>query len=28
MRFGVASYALTFSSWQIFLNLVDYQRPI
>ena len=27
MRFGVLSYALTFSSWQIFLNLVDYQRP-
>ena len=27
MRYGVASYALTFSAWQIFLNLVDYQRP-
>jgi len=27
MRFGVASYALTFSAWQMFLNLVDYQRP-
>ena len=27
MRFGVASYALTFSGWQTFLNLVDYQRP-
>ncbi|MGH2545410.1 MAG: M14 family zinc carboxypeptidase [Actinomycetota bacterium] len=26
MRFGTASYALTFSAWQIFLNLVDYQR--
>ncbi|MBW3664425.1 MAG: hypothetical protein KY469_15095 [Actinobacteria bacterium] len=26
MRFGVASYALSFSAWQIFLNLVDYQR--
>ena len=26
MRFGVASYALTFSTWQVFLNLVDYQR--
>ena len=26
MRFGLASYALTFSAWQIFLNLVDYQR--
>jgi hypothetical protein len=27
MRFGVASYALTFSAWQMFLNLVEYQRP-
>jgi hypothetical protein len=27
MRFGVTSYALTFSAWQMFLNLVDYQRP-
>ena len=27
MRFGVASYALTFSAWQTFLNLVEYQRP-
>jgi hypothetical protein len=27
MRFGVASYALTFSAWQMLLNLVDYQRP-
>jgi hypothetical protein len=27
MRFGLASYALSFSAWQIFLNLVDYQRP-
>ncbi|MGH2657795.1 MAG: CARDB domain-containing protein [Actinomycetota bacterium] len=27
MRFGVASYALTFSGWQAFLNLVDYRRP-
>jgi hypothetical protein len=27
MRYGVASYSLTFSAWQIFLNLVDYQRP-
>ncbi len=26
MRFGLASYALTFSAWQIFLNLVDYRR--
>ncbi|MDQ3991805.1 MAG: hypothetical protein M3245_05795 [Actinomycetota bacterium] len=26
MRFGVASYALTFSSWQVFLNLMDYRR--
>ena len=26
MRFGVASYALTFSAWQIFLNTVDYAR--
>ena len=27
MRFGLSSYALAFSAWQIFLNLVDYQRP-
>lgn len=27
MRFGLQSYALSFSAWQIFLNLVDYQRP-
>jgi hypothetical protein len=27
MRCGVASYALTFSAWQMFLNIVDYQRP-
>jgi hypothetical protein len=27
MRFGLSSYALTFSSWQMFLNLVNYQRP-
>jgi hypothetical protein len=27
MRFGVASYSLTFSAWQILLNLVDYLRP-
>jgi hypothetical protein len=27
MRFGVASYALTFSGWQTFLNLVNYRRP-
>lgn len=27
VRFGVSSYALSFSAWQIFLNLVDYQRP-
>jgi hypothetical protein len=27
MRFGVQSYALSFSAWQVFLNLVDYQRP-
>ncbi|MGH2653046.1 MAG: CARDB domain-containing protein [Actinomycetota bacterium] len=27
MRFGLASYSLTFSNWQVFLNLVDYQRP-
>ena len=27
MRYGVASYSLTFSAWQIFLNLIDYQRP-
>jgi hypothetical protein len=26
MRFGLSSYALTFSAWQIFLNLVNYQR--
>ena len=27
MRFGLQAYALSFSAWQIFLNLVDYQRP-
>jgi hypothetical protein len=27
MRFGLQSYALSFSAWQIFLNLVNYQRP-
>jgi hypothetical protein len=27
MRFGLQSYALSFSAWQIFLNVVDYQRP-
>lgn len=27
MRFGVASYAPTFSAFQIFLNAVNYQRP-
>ena len=27
MRFGLASYALTFSAWQMFLNLVNYERP-
>src|SRR5690349_17907832 len=27
MRFGLQSYALSFSAWQIFLNMVDYQRP-
>jgi len=27
MRFGLASYALTFAGWQAFLNLVNYQRP-
>jgi subtilase family serine protease len=27
MRYGLQSYALSFSAWQIFLNLVDYQRP-
>jgi len=27
MRFGLQDYALSFSAWQIFLNLVDYQRP-
>jgi zinc carboxypeptidase len=26
MRFGLASYALTFSAWQTFLNLVSYRR--
>jgi len=26
MRFGLESYALTFSAWQIFLNLVNYRR--
>ena len=28
MRFGLQSYALSFSAWQVFLNLVDYQRPL
>jgi uncharacterized repeat protein (TIGR01451 family) len=27
MRFGLSSYSLTFSGWQVFLNLVDYERP-
>jgi len=27
MRFGLQSYALSFSAWKIFLNLVAYQRP-
>jgi subtilase family serine protease len=27
MRFGLQSYALSFSAWQMFLNLVDYERP-
>jgi len=27
MRFGLQGYALSFSAWQVFLNLVDYQRP-
>jgi hypothetical protein len=27
MRFGLQSYALSFSAWQIFINLVDYVRP-
>jgi hypothetical protein len=27
MRFGVASYAPTFSAFQIFLNAVNYNRP-
>jgi hypothetical protein len=26
MRYGVLSYSLTFSAWQVFLNLIDYQR--
>ena len=26
MRFGLQSYALSFSAWQVFLNLVDYER--
>jgi hypothetical protein len=26
MRFGLESYALTFSAWQIFLNLVNHRR--
>jgi len=26
MRFGIASYSLTFSAWQVFLNLVDFDR--
>ncbi|HEV3000044.1 MAG TPA: M14 family zinc carboxypeptidase [Solirubrobacteraceae bacterium] len=27
MRFGLSSYSLTFSGWQVFLNLVNYRRP-
>ena len=27
MRFGLASYSLAPAGWQMFLNLVDYQRP-
>ena len=27
MRFGLQSYALSFSAWQVFLNLVNYERP-
>ena len=27
MRFGVGSYSLAPAGWQMFLNLVDYQRP-
>src|SRR5206468_2293685 len=27
MRFGLQSYALSFSAWQVFLNLVNYKRP-
>jgi uncharacterized repeat protein (TIGR01451 family) len=27
MRFGLSSYSLTFSGWQVFLNLVNYERP-
>ena len=27
MRFGLQSYALSFSAWQVFLNLVAYERP-
>jgi hypothetical protein len=27
MRFGLQSYALSFSAWQVFINLVNYQRP-
>ena len=27
MRFGLQDYALSFSAWQVFLNLVNYQRP-
>jgi hypothetical protein len=27
MRFGLQDYALSFSAWQVFLNLVDYERP-
>jgi archaellum component FlaF (FlaF/FlaG flagellin family) len=27
MRYGLQDYALSFSAWQVFLNLVDYQRP-
>jgi hypothetical protein len=27
MRFGLQDYALSFSAWQVFLNVVDYRRP-
>ncbi|HVM11688.1 MAG TPA: hypothetical protein VM638_04340, partial [Actinomycetota bacterium] len=26
-RFGLASYALTYTGWQVFENLIDYRRP-